>query len=237
LALAEDPRSVDPADRIVFQELGWNDRDVAREVGRCTSLKRWKREAGTPGAFADAVEQLDAVQKVVPKKIAELQAKIDELRSKIDDETSKLAKIQNQVDSFEYARKMLRENVPSYVRKQFDDEVARIRSTDSADRLRELRARQRTILGVLENLSIVNAHTVAQIRLHCQAVGLANVVPPPSENWNGNRFIDERVWHGYLDSLRVELPTIESELLELEADFDEQLASAETILDYYLEGK
>jgi hypothetical protein len=237
LALAEDPRSVSAEDRIIFQELGWNDRDVAREIGRCTSLKRWKREAGTNGQYADAVEQLDAVSKTVPKKVAELQVKVDELLAKIDDENSKLAKIQNQVDSFEYARRMLRENVPPFIRKQFDDEVSRIRTSESYIHMRELQSRRDMIGKILDELSVVNADNLAPIKLHAEGAGLDGIIPPPSPYWNQNRGINETVWMEYLDRLRMELPSVEAELSELEMTIDESLAAAETILDFYLEGK
>jgi hypothetical protein len=238
LALAEDPRSVDPSDRVIFQELGWNDRDIAREIGRCQSLKKWKREAGTNGQYADSIEQLDAVSKTVPKKVAELQVKIDELLVKIADEKAKLTNAEKVVAGYENARKLLRQSVPDHVKNAFNDEVSRIRSTRSAERMRELQARKRTVVGVLERLSIVNGDTIAPIRLHAEGARIVGIIPEPSPHWNQDRGINEAIWHEYLDRLRLELPTIESELLELEADFDEQLAEAETILDFYItEGK
>jgi hypothetical protein len=236
MALAEDPRSVDPDDMCIFQELQWNDRDVAKEIGRCQALKKYKREAGTNGQYADAVEQLDAVSKTVPKKVAEIQVKIDELQAKIDDEKRKLTQAEKTVEGYQHARRMLRDFVPAFVKKQFDDEVARIRSSESSDRMRELQGRKRTIIGVLENLSLVNSETVAAIKLHAQN-HVPGVIPPPSPHWNGSRGINEAVWAEYLDRLRAELPAVESELLELEKDFDEELSQAEQILDYYLEAK
>jgi SMC interacting uncharacterized protein involved in chromosome segregation len=236
MALAEDSRSVDPEDLVIFSELGWNDRDIAKEVGRCQALKKWKREAGTNGQYADAIEQLDAVSKTVPKRVAELQAKIDELQAKVDSERAKLTTAERTVQGYEHARRMLRDIVPAFVKKQFDDELARIRSSESSDRMRELQARKRTIVGVLENLALVNSDTIPAIRLHA-ANNVVGVVPSPSSDCYVNRGINETVWQEYLDQLRAELPAVESELLELEKDFDEELSQAEQILDYYLEAK
>ncbi len=238
LALAEDPRSVDPSDRVIFQELGWNDRDIAREIGRCQSLKKWKREAGTNGQYADSIEQLGAVSKTVPKKVAELQVKIDELLVKIADEKAKLTNAEKVVAGYEHARKLLRQSVPDHVKNAFNDEVARIRSTPTAEKMRELQARKRTVCSVLETLSVVNAETVRGIRLHAETSGIKGIIPPPSPYWNHNRGINESVWHKYLNRLRKELPGIELQLMELESDYNEQLADAESILDYYItEGK
>jgi hypothetical protein len=238
IALANDPRSVNEEDKIVFKWLGWTEKDIARELGRVQQLQRWKPQAGSSVEYAESVEMHAALSKSVPKKVSELQAKIDELQSKVDEENSKLNQAQRRLDSMDHARKMLREIIPKHVQKLFDDELVRIRTSESADRMRELQARRRTIVGVLENLSVVNADTVAAIRLHCKAVGLPNVVPPPSEYWNQNRYINETVWHQYLDKLRLELPSLEAELSELEMTIDESLAEAETILDYYItEGK
>jgi hypothetical protein len=238
IAMANDPRSVDEQDRLVFSWLGWSERDIARELGRVQQLQRWRPQAGSSVEYAEGIELHAALSKSVPKKVSELQAKIDELQNKVDEENNKLNQAQRRLDGMDHARRMLRDIVPKHVKKAFDDELTRIRTSETAERMRELQSRKRTILGVVENLSVVSASNVAQIRLHCQAVGLKNVVPPPSEYWNQNRYIDEAVWHEYLDRLRSELPTIESELIELERDFDEQLASAEQILDFYiLEGK
>ena len=237
LAMANDPRSVAEEDKIVFKWLSWTEKDVARELGRVQQLQRWKPQAGSRVEYAESVEMHAALSKSVPKKVSELQAKIDELQSKVDEENAKLNLAQRRLDSMDHARRMLREITPKHIRKAFDDELARIRTSETADRMRELQARRRTILGVLENLSVVNTDTVAQIRLHAKAVGLENVVPPPSEYWNQNRYINETIWHEYLSQLRSELPSVEAELSELEMTIDEWLADAETILDFYLEGK
>jgi hypothetical protein len=236
IAMSNDPRSVDEQDKIIFKWLSWTEKDIARELGRVQQLQRWKPLAGSSVEYAESVEMHAALSKSVPKKVSELQAKIDELQNKVDEENSKLNQAQRRLDGMDHARRMLREIIPKHVKKQFDDELARIRTSESAERMRELQARKRTIVQVLENLSVVNAGTVAEIRLHAKAVGLAHVVPPPSPSWNGNRLIDEAAWALYLDRLRSELPSIESELLELERSFDEQLADAESILDFYLEG-
>jgi hypothetical protein len=238
IAMANDPRSINEEDKIVFKWLSWTEKDIARELGRVQQLQRWKPQAGSSVEYAEAVEMHAALSKSVPKKVSELQAKIDELQNKVDEENSKLNQAQRRLDSMDHARKMLRDIVPKHVRKSFDDELARIRTSESADRMRELQARRRTIVGVLENLSVVNADTVAPIKLHAKAVGLEGVVPAPSEFFNQNRFINETIWHEYLDKLRDELPAIETELSQLEMSVDEWLADAESILDYYVtEGK
>jgi hypothetical protein len=236
IAMANDPRSVAEEDKIVFQWLGWTEKDIARELGRVQQLQRWKPQAGSSVEYAEAVELHAALSKSVPKKVSELQAKIDELQIKVNEENAKLSQAQRRLDSMDHARKMLRDIVPKHVRKQFDDELTRIRTSESADRMRELQSRKRTIVGVLENLAVVNSDTIAPIKLHCQAVGLQNVVPPPSEHWNGSRGIEKDAWHEYLNMLRDELPSIEAELSQLEMSVDEWLADAESILDYYLEG-
>ena len=238
LAMANDPRSVNEEDKIVFKWLGWTEKDVARELGRVQQLQRWRPQAGSSVEYAEAVELHAALSKSVPRKVSELQSKIDEIQKKIDEENSKLNKAQRRLDSMDHARRMLRDIVPKHVRKSFDDELARIRTSESADRMRELQSRKRTIVGVLENLSVVNADTVAAIKLHAEGAGLAGVIPPPSPHWNGNRGIGEDAWHQYLDRLRTELPGLEAELSELEMTIDEWLADAESILDYYIsEGK
>jgi DNA repair exonuclease SbcCD ATPase subunit len=237
LAMANDPRSVNEEDKIVFKWLSWTEKDIARELGRVQQLQRWKPQAGSSVEYAEAVELHAALSKSVPKKTSELQAKIDELQAKIDDENSKLNQAQRRLDSMDHARKMLREIIPKHVRKAFDDELARIRTSETADRMRELQSRKRTVVSVLQNLSTVSASNVAEVRLHAKAVGLEGVVPPPSEFWNQNRYINETIWMEYLDRLRAELPSIEAELSQLEMSVDEWLADAESILDFYLEAK
>ena len=237
LAMANDPRSVAEEDKIVFKWIGWTEKDIARELGRVQHLQRWRPQAGSSVEYAESVEMHAALSKSVPKKVSELQSKIDEIQEKIDFENAKLNQAQRRLDSMDHARRMLRDIVPKHVRKSFDDELARIRTSESAERMRELQSRKRTIVGVLENLSVVNADNLAPIKLHAEGAGLDGIIPPPSPYWNQNRGINESVWHEYLDSLRTELPGLEAELLALEADFDEQLANAEQILDYYLEGK
>lgn len=235
VALAEDPQSVDPSDRVIFHELQWTERDIAREVGKCQSRKQWKHQAGTNAQYAESVETLAAVAKTVPEKVRSLQIKIDELQSKIDDERSKLHQAEQAVETYEHARAMLRQNVPPFIRKQYDDELALIRSSEEAERMRALQQRRNMITKVLSELSIVDAETLPSIRLHCEAC-LPSALPPPSRMLE-NLGIDQYQWHNYLEKLRQEMPGIVAELSELEHDFAERLAFAETILDYYLEGK
>jgi hypothetical protein len=127
---------------------------------------------------------------------------------------------------------MLRENVPSFIRKQFDDEVSRIRNSESYIHMRELQSRRDMILKILDELSEVNADTINSIRLHCESC-LPSALPSPSRTLQ-NPGIDQHQWFVYLEKLRDELPVIEGELLSLEADFNDELASAEQILDYYI---
>ena len=237
LAMSQDPRSVAEEDKIVFKWLGWTEKDISRELGRVQQLQRWKPQAGSSVEYCECVELHAALSKSVPKKVEELQAKIDELQAKVDEENAKLNLAQRRLDSMDHARRMLREITPKHIRKAFDDELARIRTSETADRMRELQARRRTILGVLENLSVVNTDTLAAVKLHAEAAGLKGIIPPPSVFWNHNRGIDEAPWHEYLDNLRSELPSVESELSQLEMSVDEWLADAESILDFYLEGK
>jgi DNA repair exonuclease SbcCD ATPase subunit len=236
VAMATDPLSVDPEDKCVFDELRWDERKIARELGRVQALHKWQPKAGSNVEFAESVEMHAALSKSVPKKVSELQSKRDEIQAKIDEENAKLSQAQRRLDGFDHARKMLRDLVPTFIRKKYDDELAAIRSSDSANRMRELQSRRTMIHGVLEKLSQVDAHNVAQIRLHCQSVGLADIVPPPSPNFEQNRHINEVLWHAYLNQLRDELPTLEAELAELEQFIDEELAAAESILDYYIQG-
>jgi hypothetical protein len=236
VAIATDPLSVDPEDKIVFNWLNWDERKIARELGRVQSLHQWQPKAGSNVEYAESVEMHAALSKSVPKKVSELQAKRDEIQAKIDEENAKLSQAQRRLDGFDHARKMLRDLVPAYIQKKYDDELTTIRTSESASRMRELQSRRTMIHNVLKNLSQVGADNVAQVRLHCQSVGLADVVPPPSPNFEQNRYINEVLWHAYLNQLRGELPTLEAELAELEQFIDEELAAAESILDYYIQG-
>jgi hypothetical protein len=236
IAMADNPASVDSENKCIFDELRWDDRTIARELGRVQQLRHWKPRAGTNTEYCESVEFLEALRKSVPKKVDEYQTKIDELVAKRDAENFKLAQAQQRLDAMDHARKMLRDLVPAHIKKSFDDELSTIRCSDSADRMRELRNRRKMIHGVIENLSKVDANTVAAIRLHCQSVGLLNVVPPPDPNFEHNRRINEPVWFEYLEQLRAELPSVEAELSDLEMSIDEQLANAESILDFYIEG-
>ena len=233
VAMANDPRSVDPEDRIVFTWLGWDERKIARELGRVQALRQWKPKAGSNVEYAESAEMHAALSKSVPKKVADLQAKRDEIQGKMDDENIKLAQAQSRLDGMDHARKMLRDLVPAHVRKRFDDELSVIRSGPSAERLRTVRGRRDMILDVLERLSSVNADTDQEIRLHANAAGLQGILPEPSSCIEFRR-LNERPWVSYLDQLRAELPSLEAELLDLTTTIDEQLADAETILDHYI---
>lgn len=237
LAMSQDPRSVAEEDKIVFKWLGWTEKDISRELGRVQQLQRWRPQAGSSVEYAESVEMHSALLKSVPKKVSELQSKIDELQEKIDFENNKLNQAQTRLDSMDNARKILREIVPRHVRKQFDDEIARIRTSESYDRLRELRSRKEVINNVLENLSRINADTIGQILLHAEAIKLANIIPPPSKNREQPRIADESAWYAYIDLLRLELPSVEAELSELQITIDEWFAEAEQVLDFYLEAK
>ena len=115
--------------------------------------------------------------------------------------------------------------------------MVKLRSSRSATRMRELAARKRMIEQVLQNMPCVSAQSPKNNRaiiLHGQSVGLKGLTPPPSRSGSDQR-IDEAVWNNYIEELRIELPTIEPELKQLETEFQDRLAEAESILDYYLD--
>jgi hypothetical protein len=233
-AMARDPHSVDPADKFVFQLLGWSKDDIQRELELVSAALRWKPLAGTSAEYAEAVETLDALQKTIPDECERIQGQIEKLNQKLASERRKLTFAEQALQRMENARSNLRNVVPARVKKLFDDRMVQIRSSTKAARLRELTARKRTIAGVLRDLSPITDKNFRAIILHSEAVKLQGLTPPPSKI-GSERSIDETVWNRYLAQLRDELPTIEPELRELQTEFDDELAEAESILDYYLQ--
>ena len=235
-AMALDLRSVDPADKIVFSWLNWDEQRISRELGRVHDLRNWKPKAGTNVEYVEAVELHEAVSESVPKKVADLQSKRDEIQQKIDEESTKLEQAQSRLDGMDYARKRLRDLVPPHIRKKYEDEMGIFQTSPAAERMRALKSRRTTIQNIVEKMSKVDASTIRSIFLYCES-HLRSAIPPPSTSFETNFSLNEQAWFEHLASLRVELIHIESEIPSLQIDNDEAIAEVETILDYYTEGK
>ena len=231
--LAADPRSVDPSDHHIFKILGWNQSRVAREVGRATSVQRFKALAGTNAQFCEAVEVTEAYSQSVPLELARLDKKIEDLRSKRCVEEAKLDDSLRRVDAMQTARSHLRDLIPQHVKSRFEKELNLAMTSGCAESLRELKNRRDTIQGVLEKLSVVDSTTIRQIVLYCEN-HLRDAIPEPSPNSDRGYRLNEHLWAEHLASLRVELSQIESEIPSLQTEHDESVAAVETILDYYV---
>ncbi len=232
LALAADPSGVDPSDEYVFRVLGWDERRVARELGRVSAVQRFKGMAGTNAAFAEAVEVSEAYAQSVPLEVAKLDKKLEELQAKRYAEQSKLDDATRRVDSMQVARSHLRSLVPGHVRTRFEKELNLAMTSGVAESLRELKNRRDTILGILEKLSRVDENSIRKISLYCEN-NLRDALPEPSPNPDRGYRLDERLWAEHLASLRVELVGIEAEIPSLQIEHDESVAAVETILDFY----
>ncbi len=233
IAMANDPSGVDPSDEYVFRVLGWDERRVARELGRVSAVQRFKAMAGTNAAYAEAVEMQEAYSQSVPLEVAKLDKKLEELQAKRYAEQSKLDDAKRRVDSMEVARSHLRLLVPGHVKSRFEKELNLAMTSGVAESLREFKNRRTTILGILEKLSTVDSTTIRGITLYCE-LHLRDAIPEPSPNSDVHYRLNEHLWSEHLDSLRVELVGIEAEIPSLQIEHDESVAAVETILDYYV---
>jgi hypothetical protein len=233
-AMARDPHSVDVEDKFVFQVLGWDEEQVRRELSRVHSVLKWRPMAGSSKEFAEAIETHHALQQSVPEECEKIEAQIKKLSEKLATEQRKLTDAEKRVQRMETSRRNLRDMIPSRVKKMFDSRMVQIRSSRSAARMRELASRHRVITDVLQNLSEVTSKNYRSIIYHVEGAKVEGVLPPPTA-LGSSRTIDEAAWSRYLNQLRNELPAVESELRELTAEYEDELASAETILDYYLQ--
>ncbi len=236
IAMAADPSGVDPSDEYVFRVLGWDERRVARELGRVSAVQRFRSMAGTNAQFAESVEVAEAYSQSVPLEVAKLDRKLEELQAKRYAEQSKLDDAKRRVDAMENARSQLRTLIPQHVRTRFEKEMNLQMGSGVAETLRELKNRRTHIQGVLEKLSTVDSTTIRQIVLYCEN-HLRDAIPEPSPNSDRGYRLNEHLWAEHLASLRVELSQIESEIPSLQAEHDESVAAVETILDYYVSEK
>lgn len=234
----------------ILDALDWDKRAQAREGVRCKQIISHQERAGINGAFEKTKTELAKKEPAILEVIEQRAAQISELEAANRADENKLVSMRANIESMTEARRALCDDrvLPDATRNLVNRETSRMKN-ELAERIGALESRKLFIEGItaiptpstIESRVAAHDDSVRIILEHCERLPEDHACFPDRFNAqhsaNGTTF-DVRVrpatWDNYLRELLAELPSIESELGELQTEFDRRYEQIQSLRNVYL---
>ncbi len=213
--------------------------DVERERSRVAIVKRTMEQAGPAEDFREALRMLDSATKAEQSRRSELVAQIETLQAELESlEQTRLAAAKT-VSELEAARANLRNPriLPKHIREEYEATCEKIRTNVDGRRVRELIGEITAIEG-LNQIDVSTPGGIKAAELHCETAAPELIQtethgPPEGNQWTTTR-IQPEDFIAYRKNRRKELPKLQRELDELNAEQSNALALSEEQLNFYV---
>jgi len=229
-------RSIDPMLQSVFTSLGWDENRVTTEAWRIIAVVDSQRVAGTAAELAAAQKTLADARAVLATEGAAIDEQLAALEAKKRELLQAVRLAERPVETMTNARNRLREKVPQHITKRISQFKACVHSGVGHAKA-TVEARITTIRSVLE---LTDREQIAR---HCHALPAGHpaktrLVPSaqaPGATTHCREVVDDNAFESYKRELRAELPKLEREFADLQAQFDSEITAAQSLADYYID--
>jgi chromosome segregation ATPase len=218
---------------LIFSAVGWDQRRIERERGRCRAVRESQAAAGTERERADCAERLAALTESVPRDIEQIDAEIAALQVRRGQLAAGLAAVEQENHTRTAALERLRDFAPRHIRDEYNAACVRLNESALARDAREAASRLETVLDVLERLAEPEPKDGPAILAHCKAAAPELVVVSDSGPVT-NEFVPKQDWADYIDRLQRELPALEKRAEKLAGDVADAEAELARALDCYI---
>jgi hypothetical protein len=191
-------------------------------------VRRWQREAGTTAERETAKQELELATSTMDEEGPKIESKIAELQQKLRSLQRDNSTVAAKVERHAEAVKQLRELVPPHVKDRKERHLLTVNALRGE--LRGVRGRQQ----VIEKTAAINIDTLDGRRA---AILIAQAVIPEAVNFDNRSGPDgefvRKPWLAYIQSIRAELPGLQSREGQLVAELKVVEADLQGILDHY----
>ena len=242
--LAANDERPTPEDALLFASLGWDAREIRRQIARVKDIQRLKKQSGTAAQREAARKKLEQAQRQMHEEGGQLNHQLAQVKREVD---KKLAGLRANLDAasavcreYDQAKDQLRHRIPKHIKDQAEHGIQSVKADYNA-KINERRAKIEAVER-MQGLDIGGmagiADAVLMARQLCPEAVIKGRTEPKIENTPGYVHpdtLDEFKWRKFVGQQAGFLvPQWQTEIDDLREQREEAVAEAEKALDFYL---